>query len=242
MFTGALADKTYDDLITFLQTDLPEGLRLDYKSNFPSKLEKTLAAMANTEGGVVLVGVEEDADRPRYPMHGTPKGVDVDQAVERVISKAYQAIREPLFPEVESIPIPEKPGKCVVVIRIQPSERAPHAVSNGEDVYVRVDSQAFQVEREKRAEVEQLDWLFRRRTNQSGSVTAALERAEEAIGFGRQPPNDHFGVELVVHPAVPHAQPLDIGQLSKLATQGCSLGAYSEFPHGPMRFIAGGGD
>ena len=33
---------------------------LDYKRDFPRKLEKTISAMANTFGGIVLIGVEED--------------------------------------------------------------------------------------------------------------------------------------------------------------------------------------
>ena len=64
MFVGNLADKSYGDLIAFLEQDLAEGVRLDDKSAFPGNLAKTLAAMANTDGGLILIGVGEDDNRP----------------------------------------------------------------------------------------------------------------------------------------------------------------------------------
>ena len=67
MFVGDLDKKTYEDVLSFLQEAIPEGVRLDYRRDFPINLEKTIAALANTEGGVILIGVEEDSERPRCP-------------------------------------------------------------------------------------------------------------------------------------------------------------------------------
>lgn len=88
MFWGDLQRKTFADVEAFLREDLAEGVRLDYKRDFPGNLEKVIAAMANTEGGVILIGVDEDPERPRYPLLPAV-GVPIQQAAVRVVSKAY---------------------------------------------------------------------------------------------------------------------------------------------------------
>jgi predicted HTH transcriptional regulator len=41
-----------------------EGPRVDYKKEFPSDLGKDIASFANTSGGLVLIGIEEDQGVP----------------------------------------------------------------------------------------------------------------------------------------------------------------------------------
>ncbi len=50
---------------------MPEGTYLNYKEDFPKHLQKTIAAMANTLGGVILICVAEDAEgKPVTPVNG----------------------------------------------------------------------------------------------------------------------------------------------------------------------------
>lgn len=51
---------TLEDMKEFLELRVPEGTRLDYKEAWDDELVKHVAALANTQGGHVLVGVAED--------------------------------------------------------------------------------------------------------------------------------------------------------------------------------------
>ncbi len=236
MLTGRLEEKNYEDLIGFLQVGLREGIRLDYKEDFPRNLEKTISAMANTEGGLVLVGVAELADRPGFP-NPEPVGVPTAQAVERVVEKCYQAIREPLFPNVHAIQLPSDSSKCVVAIRITPSERAPHAIEEGAGVYVRVDSQSLPAGGEPRMALDRVAWLLRRREDNERLLQRAIERAEELLPRTQSP--GHAYLRITVRPALAHADPLPMAELRRLA-QRVSRNRWWQFPDNNMRSVAGG--
>jgi predicted HTH transcriptional regulator len=73
----------WQDVLAFLEQRLPEGSRLDYKGELPANIEKHLAAFANTQGGLLLIGVDQDAaaGAPEAPpsarsarAHGTGTG------------------------------------------------------------------------------------------------------------------------------------------------------------------------
>jgi hypothetical protein len=237
MLTGDLGTKTYQDVLDFLAQEMPEGRRLDYKQDFPRTLEKTIAAMANAEGGLILVGVAEDAARPRYPV-SPPVGVPLDQAVERVIAKAYQAIREPLIPEVQAIVMPD-PEKCVVAIRVQPSDAAPHAVENGVRIYLRVDSQSLPVgDLDVDMDVDRMAWLVRRRERNQQFFEAALTRAHMLLDYVAPIPGDKFRFDSFVYPALAHSEPLSLSMLAAQA-QGQSRSRYDSFPDN-LRSVSGG--
>jgi hypothetical protein len=51
----------FEDVDEFCRTGAREGLLLDYKADFPARLDKAIAAFANTYGGHILVGVGEQA-------------------------------------------------------------------------------------------------------------------------------------------------------------------------------------
>ena len=53
-----VSELTFADVDEFLKARRPEGSRLDYKLHFPNDLAKTIAAFANTLGGIILPGVE----------------------------------------------------------------------------------------------------------------------------------------------------------------------------------------
>jgi Putative DNA-binding domain len=134
---------TFADVDAFCQTGQPEGMRLDYKWEWPENLEKTIAAFANTLGGIVLLGVDADkttnkpiwpAVPPAPPRLGLPSRPGL---AERVIQIARDNIYPPVLPEVS--PVLENahvPGQAAVVIRVPESKDAPHAVEKRRKVYV----------------------------------------------------------------------------------------------------------
>lgn len=80
LFTMPLADIGWDDLTGFLRLSAPkcerpaEGPRLEYKSEYAtSGITKSIVVMANTQGGLILVGISAaDEAGKTVPVELTP--------------------------------------------------------------------------------------------------------------------------------------------------------------------------
>jgi predicted HTH transcriptional regulator len=73
LFSKPIDQITYQDIETFCGKAMTEGVSLDYKENIPKELERTISAFANTYGGLILIGIEEDAQgKPKIPIKGIP--------------------------------------------------------------------------------------------------------------------------------------------------------------------------
>lgn len=55
MFQKSLRDLTFDDINSFCST-FREGVRVEYKSQMIKDIPKPVSALANTLGGVIVVG------------------------------------------------------------------------------------------------------------------------------------------------------------------------------------------
>jgi predicted HTH transcriptional regulator len=95
-----------------------EGLQLEFKRKaaYPEKIVRELIAFANTEGGTLLVGVDDD---------GTIPGVKYPEEEGHVISEALKKYCRPTLLYKESI-IPISENKFVVRFDIPPSSKRPH--------------------------------------------------------------------------------------------------------------------
>ncbi len=100
-----------------------EGLNLEFKKKaaFPEKIVRELIAFANTAGGHLLIGVDDD---------GTVSG---QRYIEEEVFVMEKAIRELIFPaldcEIETIKLNEKKGVAVFWIPI--SKSRPHYTLEG---------------------------------------------------------------------------------------------------------------
>lgn len=125
--------------------DKGEGLKLEFKVKLPEpeKLMREAVALANTEGGLLLIGVEDD---------GNIVGVkDAAEATEAFNSWAMDLVRPTLKYSIEQIPLSRK--RAVIAVRISKSRIKPHTVKgsgkNGKDLaYVRVDDKSMRASRE----------------------------------------------------------------------------------------------
>ena len=154
LLTKPINDVTWDNVEGFCQQRTPEGAVLDYKEDFPNNLEKTLAAMANTLGGIVLIGVEEDTEnRPVVPV----KGIEFKRGLsERVINIILSNITPPFIPDVTVVSDTTK-KRALVVIRIAQSHQTPHAISGNTQVYLRTGNRN---KPEELASIDHVEWLM----------------------------------------------------------------------------------
>lgn len=236
MFTGDLERKTYADVEAFLAEKIPEGLRLDYKRTVTDKIERTIAAMANSEGGVIVIGVDEEraTRKPQLP----PVGIDLAGQAERVQSKAYQAIYEPITAlDIRDFPSSDDAERGVLVVRVQPSEHAPHAVDQGHTILRRVGAQAMKEgnDLDDRMDLDRIGWLFERRQRNRQLIDASLTRYESLL-LSEPPPDGHYRFDIVAYPAVAHAEPLTVRDLRSFT----NLRGRHQFWLSPPRTVSGG--
>lgn len=119
-----------------------EGLTIEFKKKaaFPEKIVREVIALANTEGGNLLIGVDDD---------GTVSG---QRFIEEEIFVMDKAIRELIFPalsyEVFTVKLSEKKG--VAVFRIPHSPDRPHFLKEKDkkQAYIRVGDRSVQASRE----------------------------------------------------------------------------------------------
>lgn len=171
LYRKPIGEITWEDVVEFCEQQIPEGGYLDYKEDFPSKLEKTIAALANTLGGLILIGVEEDQEnKPVLPV----KGIEFKRGLsERITNIILTNIAPPIFPEIQVCLNSDK-SRAIIVIRIHPSEHTPHAISSNTQVYLRTGNRN---KPESLAGVDQIEWLSEKRQK---SVTLRQQLSQEA--------------------------------------------------------------
>jgi hypothetical protein len=133
LFIKDISKIEYNDVNSFVALRLREGLRVDYKVDFPRDLAKIVVAFANTAGGVILIGVSANntTNQPEEII-GVPLNPGLE---ERVTSITLSNIEPPISPEVKVCPykstatLPEN-DRAVVVVRVTQSNIAPHSDSN----------------------------------------------------------------------------------------------------------------
>ncbi len=110
-----------------------EGLQLEFKRKaaYPEKIVRELIAFANTEGGTLIIGVDDDGSIP---------GVKYPEEEGQAICEAIKHYCKPVLLYKESfIAISEK--KYVVRFDIPPSSKRPHFLvidKNNRQSFVRV--------------------------------------------------------------------------------------------------------
>ena len=126
--TAIQSKMSYLDVKNLAQTG--EGKFLEFKRTIPSaeKIARELASFANTKGGTLLVGVDDDK---------TLVGVEGYHEEEFLLNKAAHELCEPSVPiTIEVVHFGERD---LLVIRVAEAEKKPIFVLNskGKTVYVR---------------------------------------------------------------------------------------------------------
>jgi hypothetical protein len=121
--------RTCDDLFALAKRGVGESLTLDYKEKLSGKrrdLARDVCALANTQGGVLVVGVKDpkpEGSPPKYPQDFVGVPVEED-LVHRVESQLLDTISPRVFPIVratdDTFPHEGK-EKCFLLIQVPAS-------------------------------------------------------------------------------------------------------------------------
>ena len=109
----------------FLRAVHPEGRHVEYKAvgrNTTDKVVKTICSMANSYGGVILVGVPEGREnRPDLEQLKNAAGAteDVRQAIERPLADRVEPPIDPQMKFVSAL------GARILIIQVRPSQDRP---------------------------------------------------------------------------------------------------------------------
>lgn len=125
---------SFEDVVAFCQKGYPEGVEIDYKKEYPQKgLQKHFASFANTRGGVVVLGVEEDIKTGKpVKWDGIPDDVKL---TEKANQEACNISPLPsVFVHKTS---PSKDGKVFILIRVFEGDKTPYYVQNDPNIWIR---------------------------------------------------------------------------------------------------------
>lgn len=119
-----------------------EGLKVEFKKKaaFPEKICREIIALANTEGGHLLIGVDDD---------GTVSGQRFIEEEVYVMEKAIGTIIKPeLTYKIDVVKL--NPKKGVAVFTFTKSQNRPHFLMEGEKkkAFVRVADRSIQASKE----------------------------------------------------------------------------------------------
>ncbi len=178
MISKSVTSITTDDLQNLLDEEAVENVRLEFKQETPSKNEtlKKLSSFANTFGGYLVIGVEEDGANGTI---SSIPGVNVESGLkQKIISWCFEGISAPLNAEVsDPIPSPIDSSKVCYVIYVAESDLAPHFINGRKGCYIRTDEHSQRFEAKLVTQDEFLS-LLERRKNIHARKEQILDRAQ----------------------------------------------------------------
>ena len=220
MFTKLAADITFSDIEDFCR-EFGEGVRVEYKQEI-RHIPKIVSSFANTLGGIFIIGVETDQNnKVKLPIQGIPNKSGIEEQIQQ---SALTGIYPAVIPEVIICYVPNT-SNVVIIIRVDESPQAPHAIQNSTTVYIRPSSitQPYKLEL---AEIDRIEYMLKRREDSQTTAQRILERAEERINslFHTNEPN----LTAIAHPVFPYrpviatADIYDFASKNRLVWNDCS--------------------
>ncbi len=99
-------------------------------------VSETVSSLANTFGGILLIGVRNDGDEEFPVIEGISR---TDHIESEIISSTQKNIYPALIPEVKIIDVPDS-NNVVVIVRVHASSDAPYVMRNTKGIIIRTRS------------------------------------------------------------------------------------------------------
>ncbi len=132
------------ELLEIIANGENSGVELKRDDIWPEQLAKEVVAMANFQGGRVLLGVEND---------GTISGIQRQNLEEWVMNVFQDKIHPMILPFYEEVRLDD--GKLVAVVSFPTGISKPYVVRHGgkEEIYIRVGTTSRLATREQQIEL-----------------------------------------------------------------------------------------
>jgi hypothetical protein len=149
-----VTELTFDDIQVLVDNQEPESVTLEYKREIDTsargkkELAKDVSAMANSQGGLLIIGLDEQDHRPKIPDHFVGRMLGQQKVEEWLDQVLNSNVQQRVNVRIKPVPVPGKPGKCVVVVHVPPSPSVPHMVTaqNDNRYYVRHNCEVLPAE------------------------------------------------------------------------------------------------
>jgi hypothetical protein len=164
----------------FINLKIRESLTVEYKRAGDKPIE-AVAALANTYGGLLLVGVDEGDRGVPSEIRGVPLGEK-----EKLVNQMGTGFDPPWSPEVIEVPCNEQGDKVVLVVRIDRATVPRPIVLNG-SIFVRLDARNEKANRQMMRML--LDDPNSQPEPRSSSVMRDLYRHESPFRFEDNDPD-----------------------------------------------------
>lgn len=212
-----LRDTTQAHLEQLATDQAQEGPHLDFKRDLPASWDASaknefvadITAFANSGGGDVIYGVDEDGDAKASAV--VPQVINQDQEVRR-LQDFLQNLVEPRLPGSQVHAVKVNVGGTAghaIVVRVPQSWVGPHRVKTNQHFYLREGA------RKRQLDVPEIRGLFLRSESQAQRVRDFRTERVSRILTGEGTPNLAPGAVLVMH-LVPSEAALGLMQVDPL--------------------------
>ena len=196
-----------------------EGVRVEYKQEITKNVPKIVSSFANTQGGIFIIGVKENEPNNEEPF--TIMGIPNTRGIEeRIVQSSVMNIYPPVMPEVIIVDVPETEN-VIVIVRVDESPQAPHAIQNSTKVYIRHANITQPYEKPLLAQMDYIEYLLNRRQDSQGITQQIIEQIEKRTSRFCNSSNPNMTVMMCpVFPYRPVISPSVIYELYKYSASG----------------------
>ena len=132
--TKPVSELEYEDIEDLTSSGEPESIILDYKKTISgserdkAELAKDICAFANSQGGYLIIGIEEKKGKPVHPPCGTKRMLEEQKAEEWLEQVIISNVAQRVITDIKVITVP-KSDLCIIVVYVPMSVRMPHMVT-----------------------------------------------------------------------------------------------------------------
>ena len=217
MYTKSMDEITFEDVENFCDAE-SEGPRVEYKQEVKD-IPKIVSSFANTHGGIYIIGVV--AEKKNNRVTSIPGISEKNGIEEQIQQSAIMGIHPAVIPEIKVLGVPDSDNKVVVIVRVDESLQAPHAVEKTTRVYFRPGSitQPYQY---GLADMDRITYMLKRREDSQMITRIVLSRIEERVEHSCFDTSNR-NITVVARPIFPYRPMIPTSDIYSLIWRGGKL-------------------